>query len=62
MKAAIGNSPAAAPKEDVSTKVKSIMNQAYQMMAAKFKTKDTYQSKEILAVIVGVVKVRRLLT
>lgn len=48
---------AARPKEDVSTKVKSIMNQAYQMMAAKFKTKDSYQSKEILSIIVTVVKV-----
>ena len=60
MKAAIGSGSgaAAAPREDVATKVKSIMNQAYQMMAAKFKTKDSYSSQEILAIIVGVVKVR----
>ena len=43
--------------EDVGLKVKSIMNQAYQKMAAKFKTKDSYESKEILGVIVSVVKV-----
>ncbi len=62
VKAAIGSGSgaAAAPREDVTTKVKSIMNQAYQMMAAKFKTKDSYSSQEILAIIVGVVKVRDL--
>ncbi len=61
VKATIGTTPtsaAGAPKEEVGTKVKSIMNQAYQMMVAKFKTKDSYQSKEILTIIVGVVKVR----
>ena len=57
MKAAIGTTGGPAPKEDVGTKVKSIMNQAYQMMAAKFKTKDSYESKEILAIIVSIVKV-----
>ena len=57
VKAAIGNS-GAGPREDVGTKVKSIMNQAYQMMAAQFKTKDSYESKEILSIIVAIVKVR----
>lgn len=58
VKVAMGTT-AARPKEDVGTKVKSIMNQAYQMMAAKFKAKDSYQSREILGIIVAVVKVRR---
>ena len=58
MEGARGSGSAAAPAiTDVATKVKSIMNQAYQMMATKFKTKDTYPSKEILAVIVSVIKV-----
>ncbi len=43
---------------DVATKVKAIMNQAYQMMASKFKTKDSYTSKEILGINVGIIKVR----
>lgn len=54
----MGSTGGGASKDDVGTKVKSIMNQAYQMMAAKFKTKESYDSKEILAIIVGVVKVR----
>lgn len=44
----------------MGTKVKSIMNQAYQKMASKFKTKDSYDSKEILAILVGIIKVRTL--
>ena len=57
VRAAVGSGGGGGSKEDVGTKVKSIMNQAYQMMAAKFKTKDSYQSKEILSIIVAVVKV-----
>ena len=47
--------------EDVNAKVKAIMNHAFQMMSGKFKTKDSYQSKEILAIIVNVIRVRLLL-
>ncbi len=50
-------SPSTGSGEDVGPKVKSIMNQAYQKMSAKFQTKDSYESKEILGVIVNVVKV-----
>lgn len=50
-------STSGASAQDVSTKVKTIMNQTYQMMSSKFKTKDSYQSKEILVLIVNVIKV-----
>lgn len=42
---------------DISSKVKGIMNQAYQMLASKFKAKDSYTTREILGIIVAVIKV-----
>ena len=46
-----------ASKEEVATKVKAIMNQAYQTLAAKYKAKETFQSKEILSILVAAIKV-----
>ena len=46
-----------ASQEEVATKVKAIMNQAYQTLAAKYKAKETFQSKEILAILVAAIKV-----
>ena len=48
-------------EEEVGTRVKAIMNQAYQNLAAKFKTKDSFETKEILAILVSVIKVGLLL-
>ena len=44
-------------QEEVATKVKAIMNQAYQTLAAKYRAKETFQSKEILAILVAAIKV-----
>ena len=46
-----------ASKAEVATKVKAIMNQAYQTLATKYKAKETFQSKEILAILVAAIKV-----
>ena len=46
-----------ASQEEVATKVKAIMNQAYQTLAAKYKAKETFQSKEILSILVTAIKV-----
>ena len=56
MEAARGGASATS-SGDVTIKVKAIMNQAYQSMASKFKTKDSYSSKEILGIIVAIIKV-----
>ena len=58
MAGARSSSDSLASAKDVSTKVKSIMNQAFQMMSGKFKTKDSYLSKEILGIVMNVIKVR----
>ncbi len=42
---------------DVGTRVKAIMNQSYQTLAGKFKSKESFESKEILAILVNVIKV-----
>ena len=47
-------------EEEVSTRVKAIMNQAYQTLAGKFKAKESFETKEILAILVSVIKVRAL--
>lgn len=44
-------------EEEVGTRVKAIMNQAYQNLAAKFKAKDSFETKEILSILVSVIKV-----
>ena len=57
-------SPAAAgggggvSQEEVATKVKAIMNQAYQTLATKYRAKETFQSKEILSILVAAIKVQ----
>ena len=33
------------------------MNQSYQTLAGKFKSKESFESKEILAILVNVIKV-----
>lgn len=43
--------------EEVQMKVKAIMNQTYQTLAAKFKTKETFESREILSILVTTIKV-----
>ena len=42
---------------EIGTKVKAIMNQAYQMMATKFRAKENFETKEILSIVVNVIKV-----
>ena len=37
--------------------MKTIMNQAYQSMAAKFKVKSSFATPEILSVLVATIKV-----
>ena len=48
---------AGASKEEVATKVKAIMNQAFQTLSAKYKAKATFESKEILSILVTAIKV-----
>ena len=43
--------------EQIQTKVKVIMNQAYQTMAMKFKAKKSFETKEILSILVASIKV-----
>ena len=51
--------PSAPPSaEEVQRKVKTIMNQAYQSLASKFRGKESFQSKEILTILVNTIKVR----
>ena len=45
-------------QEEVATKVKAIMNQAYQTLATKYRAKETFQSKEILSILVAAIKVQ----
>ena len=62
-KQAAGSKPtpsAAAGGEDVSTKVKGIMNQAYQMMASEFKKKESFETQQILKIVVTTIKVKYL--
>ena len=38
-------------------KVKAIMNQTYQTLATKFKTRESFETKEILSILVTTIKV-----
>ena len=50
--------PAPPSAEEVQRKVKTIMNQTYQALASKFRGKESFQSKEILTILVNTIKVR----
>ena len=43
--------------EEVQAMVKTIMNQTYQTLATKFKAKETFESKEILSILLATIKV-----
>lgn len=43
--------------EEVQMKVKAIMNQTYQTLASKFKTRESFETKEILSILVTTIKV-----
>ncbi len=50
--------PEGVPQEEVQRKIKAIMNQTYQVMAARFKAKPSFESKEILTILITSIKVR----
>ena len=43
--------------EEVQMKVKAIMNQTYQTLATRFKTQESFETKEILNILVTTIKV-----
>lgn len=49
--------PVGVSQEEVQTKVKAIMNQTYQVMATRFKVKESFETKEILSILVASIKV-----
>ena len=48
----------ATPTSDVQQQVKSIMNQTYQLLAARFRSKESFPSAEILSTLLATIKVR----
>ncbi len=50
--------PVGVSPEEVQTRVKAIMNQTYQVMATRFKTKESFETREILSILVTSIKVR----
>ena len=48
---------ASVPPEVIQMKVKAIMNQTYQTLATKFKTRESFETKEILNILVTTIKV-----
>ena len=47
-----------ASDEDATSQVKRIMNTVYQKMAAEFKKKENFTSKEVLSITLGTIRVR----
>ena len=44
-------------EEEIGRRVKAIMNQAYQTMAAKLKAKEEFERSEVLSMLLSTIKV-----